>query len=164
MNETLEWTVRAILIGVGATLVMDLWSLVLARAFGMHAHNFAMLGRWIGHFPRGRFRHQSIAAAPPVRGEAAIGWIAHYAIGVAFAALLLAVAGIGWARSPTLLPALLLGVATVVAPYFIMQPGMGLGIAASRAPQPNVARARSLMMHAVFGIGLYLAGAALAAA
>jgi hypothetical protein len=39
-----------------------------------------------------------------------------------------------------------------------MQPGMGLGIAARRAPNPTAARMRSLTTHAVFGIGLYAAG------
>jgi hypothetical protein len=32
---------------------------------------------------------------------------------------------------------------------------MGLGIAASRTPKPNVARLRSLATHTAFGVGLY---------
>lgn len=61
-----------------------------------------------------------------------------------------------WARDPSLLPALMLGVATIVFPFFVLQPALGAGIAASRTPQPNVARARSLVTHLVFGTGLYL--------
>ena len=45
---------------------------------------------------------------------------------------------------------------TVVAPFFILQPAMGAGIAASRAPHPNAARLRSILTHTVYGIGLYL--------
>ncbi|MCY1457414.1 hypothetical protein D9M71_747140 [compost metagenome] len=56
-----------------------------------------------------------------------------------------------------MLPALLFGLASLAAPFFILQPGMGAGIAASRTPRPNTARLRSLMAHTVFGIGLYLA-------
>lgn len=41
-----------------------------------------------------------------------------------------------------------------------MQPGMGAGIAASRTPNPRAARLQSLVTHAVFGLGLYLAGLA----
>lgn len=149
---------RAVLIGVGATLVMDLWALLLKRLFNAPSLDYAMVGRWIGHLPRGRLTHPGIARSAPIAGERAIGWIAHYAIGVLFALLLLALWGPAWAARPTLLPALIVGIATVAAPFLILQPGMGAGIAASRMPKPGVARLRSLMAHASFGVGLYLAG------
>ena len=149
---------RAVLIGVVATLVMDLWALLLKRLFGAPSLDYAMVGRWIGHLPRGRLTHPGIARSAPVAGERAIGWIAHYAIGIGFALLLLAIWGPAWAARPTLPPALIVGIATVAAPFLILQPGMGAGIAASRTPKPGVARLRSLMAHASFGVGLYLAG------
>jgi hypothetical protein len=49
---------------------------------------------------------------------------------------------------------------TVAAPFFILQPALGLGIAASRTPSPARARLRSLISHLVFGFGLYLAAEA----
>ena len=91
-------------------------------------------------------------------GERVIGWSAHYLIGIAFAAMLLALWGLDWARHPTLLPALLIGIGSVAAPFLLMQPGMGLGLAASRAPRPAAARTQSLLTHAIFGLGLYAAG------
>jgi len=147
---------RAVLVGVGATIVMDLWAMVRKRAFGIASLDYRMLGRWIGNLPRGRFVHDRIGDAPPVRGELIIGWCAHYSIGIAFALLLLALWGPEWARHPTPLPALIIGVLTVVAPFFILQPALGLGIAASKAPRPNAARLRSILTHTVYGIGLYL--------
>jgi hypothetical protein len=151
----MEMIVRAVLVGIGATLVMDLWAVLLKRGFGVRPLDYAMLGRWLGHMPAGTFAHARIAAAPAIPGERAIGWAAHYATGVAFAALLLAACGADWARQPTAGPALLTGLLTMAAPFLVMQPGMGLGIAASKAPQPNVARLRSLATHMVFGAGLY---------
>jgi hypothetical protein len=53
---------------------------------------------------------------------------------------------------------LLVGIGTVAAPFLLMQPGMGAGMAASRTPAPNAARLQSLLTHAVFGLGLYLGG------
>jgi Protein of unknown function (DUF2938) len=155
MSEGLEIAVHAALIGTGATVVMDLWALFLKRFFGVPSLNYGMIGRWFGHFPRGRFVHDNIAEAAPIRGELIIGRIAHYAIGITFAALLPAIWGLGWARHPTPLPALIVGLVTLVAPFFIMQPGMGAGIAASKTPNPNVARLRSVVTHTVYGIGLY---------
>jgi hypothetical protein len=146
---------RAMLIGIGATLLMDVWAIFLKRSFGVPSLDYTMVGRWLGHMPAGRLAHTSIAAAPSIRGERAIGWAAHYATGIVFAALLLAAYGESWARQPSPGPALAVGILTVAAPFFIMQPGMGFGIAASRTPKPNIARLRSLVTHAVFGMGLY---------
>ena len=96
-----------------------------------------------------------------MQGERAIGWTAHYLIGITFAAVLLLIWGIEWARNPTLGPALVVGMTSVAAPLLLMQPGMGAGVAASRTPRPGAARLQSLITHAVFGFGLYAAGWAL---
>ena len=155
MSEELEVVIRAALIGVGATVMLDLWNVFLKRLFGVPSLSMGMLGRWFGHFLRGRFMHDNIAEALPIPGERLIGWSAHYAIGITWAALLLAIWGLDWARRPTLLPAMIVGLVTLIAPFFIMQPGMGLGIAASKAPRPNVARLKSIASHTVYGVGLY---------
>jgi hypothetical protein len=158
----MEFLVLSVTIGAGATLVMDLWAAVLRR-FGVPSLNFSYLGRWIGHVPRGRWFHEGIAKAEPVRGETVIGWGAHYSIGVTFAGLLLATFGLEWARSPTLGPALLVGTVTVVAPLFVLQPALGAGVASSKTPRPVFNSLKSLVTHVVFGFGLFLAALATAA-
>src|SRR5262245_42436003 len=120
MDERLEFVMRAILIGAGATLVMDGWALFL-RQLGIPSLNFAFLGRWIGHLRRGTWQHESIARATPVRGELVLGWCAHYSIGVTFAFVLLATFGLKWAHAPSPLPAIGIGIATVFAPLLILQ-------------------------------------------
>ncbi|PHM61539.1 DUF2938 domain-containing protein [Xenorhabdus ishibashii] len=157
MNEGLEFIVYSVLIGAGATVVMDLWAVFIKWCFGIPSLNYSMVGRWIGHIPRGKFIHTTILQAEPVKGETGIGWFAHYLIGIIFAGVLLLIYGVDWAKNPTFLPALIIGIVTVVAPFFIMQPGMGMGIAASKTPAPNTARLRSLMAHTSYGVGLYLA-------
>ena len=152
---------RVLLIGAGATVAMDLWQLVLGR-LGMPTMNLTMVGRWLGHMPRGRFTHPAIARAAPIAGERLLGWLAHYAIGMAFAGLLVAVAGAGWMRNPTWCAALLLGGLSVAAPLLVMQPAMGAGIASSRTPTPLRNVLRSVVNHLVFGAGLYLSAALLA--
>ncbi|MDN2711456.1 DUF2938 domain-containing protein [Janthinobacterium sp. SUN118] len=152
----IQWQ-DALAIGVGATAVMDVWAVALKRFWCIPSLNFAMVGRWLGHLPRGTLTHVNIAQAAPVRDEAILGWTFHYAIGVLFAAVLLALVGREWAAQPTFAPALLAGLISVAAPFCILQPGMGAGLAASKTPHPNAARLRSLMAHTVFGIGLYLA-------
>lgn len=158
----MDLVTRALLMGAGATLTVDLWTVVRRALFGTALSNYALVGRWFAYMARGHFRHERIAAAAPVRGELIIGWIAHYLTGIAFAAVLLTVAGPDWASQPTPGPAFAFGIATVAAPFLLMQPGMGAGIAARRTPRPNAARLQSLMTHAVFGIGLYASAVALA--
>lgn len=162
MPDTLDLVVRGIAMGVAGSALMDLWSAVLRRRFGIPTLDYRLLGRWVGHFPKGRFVHERIAFSTPVAGERAIGWIAHYAIGVTFAFLLLAIWGSGWAHSPTILPALVVGIGTVVAPWFVMQPAMGVGVAASKSPNPAATRLRNLGTHTVYGVGLYVAAALMA--
>lgn len=143
-------------VGVGATLVQDLWNLFLRRAFGIPSLDLCLLGRWLCHMPAGTFRHASIAAAEPRPAECAVGIVAHYTIGAAFALLLVLLGSGEWLLRPTVLPALVVAVATLVFPFFVMQPALGLGVASSRAPDPTRARLKSLMSHVAFGVGLYL--------
>jgi hypothetical protein len=155
-----ELLAGAIAAGIGATLVMDLWGILLKRVFNIPAPNYCLVGRWLGHMGNGVFKHASIAAAARKPAECALGWVAHYTIGVLFA-FALALAMPGWLQSPTLVPALIFGLVTVVFPFFVMHPAFGLGVAASRTPDPMQARLRSLMNHAVFGLGLYLSALAM---
>lgn len=151
---------RAVAIGIGATAVMDLW-LTLLKTLGLPTLNFALLGRWVGHMPRGRWAHPGIAKSAPVRGETALGWVAHYFTGITFAVLLTALAGPTWLRAPSLWPALGFGMVTVVLPLFVMQPAMGAGVASSRTATPVLNSLKSLANHAVFGLGLYAAALAI---
>jgi hypothetical protein len=154
-NIELIYVLMAIAVGLGATLVMDLWAIFLKRAFNIPSPNYCFVGRWLRYMPEGIYRHRSIAATPPRPAECTVGWIAHYATGVVYALSLVLVTTPRWLHEPTLLPAMIVGLATVVFPFFVMQPSFGLGAAASKTPNPTQARLRSLMNHAVFGFGLY---------
>jgi hypothetical protein len=156
MSIEANYFLGAIAVGIGATLVMDIWNLFLMRAFSIPSLNYCLLGRWLLHMPGGTFRHARITGAAPKPLECKVGWIAHYTIGVVFASVFFVLASDDWLESPTLLPALLYGIGTVVLPLFVMQPSFGLGIASSRTLNPTQARLKSLLTHTVFGVGLYV--------
>ena len=156
MNSLLYTPLGVILLGVGATLTFDLTATLLKFLFKIPPSNICLVGRWLSHMPGGTFSHASISTAPRKNMECAIGWSAHYLIGTGFALAFVAVVGQPWLHQPTPIPALLFGVVTVLAPFVIMQPSMGLGLAASRASNPGLARMRSLINHLAFGLGLYL--------
>lgn len=154
MNNLLD----TLIIGIGATAIMDVWGITRKHFLGAKAPDYGMVGRWLGHMASGTFIHDAIARSRPIRGERAIGWAAHYLTGITFAATLTLLWDTRWAQAPTLAPALAVGISTVLAPFLLMQPGMGAGIAASNTPNPGTARLQSLITHAVFGFGLYISG------
>lgn len=148
--------VCTLLFGIGATVVMDVWMLVRRSVFRLPLPDYGLVGRWLAHMHHGQFHHLSITASPAVRGESIVGWTAHYLTSIAYAILLTGIWGRDWIDNPTLLPALTIGLATLAAPFLLMQPGMGAGFAASRTPRPWFNRAQSVITHLVFGAGLYL--------
>lgn len=156
-----DYLLRAVIVGGTATLSFDLWSLLLQRLSGAPAPDWGLLGRWICHLGSGKVMHANIRASAPVRYERAIGWLAHYAVGTVFALMLLLGAGADWARHPTLVPALLVGLATIVFVWCILMPVFGHGVAASKSPIANRIRGINVVSHVVLGVGFY-AGALLA--
>ncbi|MGO8842927.1 MAG: DUF2938 family protein [Methyloceanibacter sp.] len=142
-------------VGVVATLTTDLWQRFL-QTIGLPTANWGLVGRWVAGFSRGIFVHRPITATPEVPGEVAIGWAFHYAVGVSYTALYLAIMKLGFGSGPTLVSALVFAVTLLVAPWFVMQPALGLGLMATRAPRPAAVRAVTVSVHTVFGLGLYL--------
>lgn len=152
----MNYLAHLVFTGIGATAVMDLWGIARKPLLGSPHPDYGLVGRWFAHVAHGRLRHEAIARATPMRGERLLGWTTHYLTGIAFAGLLVTVAGRAWLQDPTLAPAIAVGLGTVVAPFLIMQPGMGAGIAASLTPRPWNARLQTLLTHTFFGVGLYL--------
>ena len=99
----------------------------MSGALWVPATNWAMVGRWFGNMAHGQFVQVATSEAAPFKGELAIGWIAHYAIGICYGLLLLALCGKVWLERPTLLPPMILAWVLLVAPYLIMDAGDGNG-------------------------------------
>ena len=147
---------QGIFIGVIATVLMDVWAAIAKHVLKLPTSNWAMVGRWFGHMPRGVFRHSSIHDAAPISNELALGWIGHYAVGIVYGIAYLFIVATLFAQEPSLASATVFGIATLFAPWLILQPSMGAGVFASRTPNPAVTRLVNLSMHTVFGAALYL--------
>ena len=151
---------RGALVGLGATAVMDVSAEIIRRTRGVPPLDLGLVGRWIGHMRQGDVCHDSIMAVEPVEHERRIGLAAHYAIGAGFAVALVAVRP-DWLDKPTLAPAMTTGLVTCAAPWLLMQPAWGMGVAASKLPHPATARMRTVRAHALYGLGIWLSGRAL---
>lgn len=156
--ETVDIAIASVVIGSCATAFMDMFAWLQKYLFKTPSLNYAFVGRWIIGLQNGQFFHNSILQSPPRRYERTIGWLAHYATGVFFVLMMLTVMGTDWYLAPNLVNPLVIGLLSLCAPFFVMQPALGFGVAASKTPTPWVARRRSLVAHLSFGIGIYLAG------
>lgn len=146
---------KGVVIGIGATVLMDLWAILLWKAFGQSRPNWAPVGRWFYHLKNGIVFHDDIGKAEPYGQERALGWIGHYAVGIVYGVILALIVGPAWFAAPTFLPAWILGIVTVGAGWFLLQPGLGIGVAASKTPSPGKVRVLNLVSHTVFALGLY---------
>jgi len=151
----MELLLKGVAIGIGATVLMDVWAVVLWKVFRQGRPNWAPVGRWFWHLKDGTVFHDDIGKAEPYSGELALGWIGHYAVGILYGVILALVMGAGWFAAPTFLPAWILGIVTVGAGWFLLQPGLGIGVAASKLPNANTVRALNLVAHTIFALGLY---------
>ncbi|MDG4876508.1 DUF2938 domain-containing protein [Mesorhizobium sp. WSM4935] len=145
---------RAVAIGIGATVFMDIWAIILNKTIGQPLPNWGMVGRWVRHLPE-RIFHDDIGKAAPYAHEKALGWAFHYLVGILYGVILVVLAGADWLAAPTFLPAFILGIVTVGAGWFLLAPGMGAGWAASKLPNPTKVRALNLAAHTVFALGMF---------
>jgi hypothetical protein len=148
------WLPAGLATGLGATLAIDLWAQLLRRGAGIGATDWALVGRWVAGLRRGRLQLSAERARQRERGELLLGWLTHYAVGIAYALIYLLL--LQAASLEVSLPsALLFGAATVLAPWLILHPGLGKGWFASRTPRPVQTRLLNLATHLLFGAGLY---------
>ena len=151
----MDIAVRSIILGVLATVAIDIWATFANKMLKFPRTNWAMVGRWLGNIPQGKFKHNPISAAPQIRNEDLLGWVFHYLIGLTYAFFYVLFVYLVLDNVPTLLSAWLFGLFTILSPWLIMQPALGLGTCASKAAQPNLVRLQNIIIHSIFGVTLY---------
>jgi len=151
----MEEFIKIIILGLLSTASIDIWATFSNRYLGFPRTNWALVGRWIGHIPKGVFFHRPVSSSPEIGNEKAIGWLFHYFIGIVYAAFYFYVVTFLENGEPTIFIAWIFGLVTILSPWFIMQPALGLGICAVKAPSPNMVRLQNFAIHSIFGIALY---------
>lgn len=146
---------RGVVIGLGATILMDLWAIILGCFPGQNRPNWAPVGRWVWHLRHGQVFHRDIGQAAPYAQEQALGWLFHYVVGILYGVIFAFLVGAAWFAHPRFWPAWIWGIVTIAAGWFLLLPGLGLGWMGSRTAAPAVTRFLGLVAHTVFGFGLY---------
>lgn len=148
--------IDGILIGAGATIVMDIWDCIFGSLPGQSRSNWAPVGRWFWRLKDGQVFHQDINDAAPYEHELAFGWFCHYAVGIIYGVIFALYGGAEWFANPTFLPVWIWGIITVGAGWFLLQPGLGIGVAASKLPNAWTVRILNIVAHSFFALGMYV--------
>jgi uncharacterized membrane protein YeaQ/YmgE (transglycosylase-associated protein family) len=160
MGVEMNLLVAGAVAGVTGTVVMDLGNQLLARLGWISKIDAGTIGRMAGGWLRGRFRYGHPSEMKEVPGEWVLGTFTHYGIGVGLALPFL----VGWdvllGGLPSPAWALVYGVGTTAASYFLVYPSMGFGVCGLRSPEGLKATLSSLVNHGFYGLGL-AAGVAL---
>jgi len=153
--ETSKHLLTTVVVGIMGTLVIDCWTLLL-NSFGVGSRGLLFLGRWIMYLPEGKFFHNTIIQTTSIANELSAGRIAHYCIGIAFTFLLIAIYRKQWIMKPRVMPAIYIGLISLFIPLFVLQPMLGFGIAFSKLPNAGSLFLKTLSIHLVYGLGLYI--------
>ena len=147
---------RTLLVGVLATITMDLLSMT-ALKLGLIAFLPPRLtGRWFGLMTQGRFVHSDIAEAAPISHEMAIALPMHYAIGITLGIVYLVASAALEINPGSLITALGFALATNFLPWLVMFPAMGYGWFGTHGPPGTRLFTSSFVTHCFYGIGLWL--------
>ena len=80
-----DMLLSALIVGVIATALLDTWAWLLKSTLQVPSLRLCVLGRWLPHMPEQGMVQCHVAQQPGHRGECALGWSVHYAIGILFA-------------------------------------------------------------------------------
>lgn len=149
--------VEMILLGIWATLFMDILAKILSKFNIIHPTiKPHIIGRWALYMVRGKFVHADINKTPELGNEKSAALIAHYLIGIILAGIYLFIGS----KMPTIgnqpWTPLIFGIATTLLPWFWLYPSIGLGIMASNARERSSYIVTSLVNHTDFGLGFLI--------
>lgn len=150
-----DLVIGGILIGIGGTVIMDVWAFILGMMPGQSKPSWKLVGRWFWHLRDGRIFHNDIAKSTPYKHEVALGWAGHYAVGILYGVIFALYGGSAWFAQPAFIPLWIFSILTVAAGWFLLQPGLGIGWAASKLANANQVRILNLVAHTFFAIGMY---------
>lgn len=142
--------------GLVATATLDLWQQIYRLAFGTPATDWAMIGRWVGHFREGRFVQPDIGKASPIAHERVLGWVVHYVVGIGYALVYWLVMRCPIGAPPSLVSAMVFGAVSVGVTWFFMEPILGAGVMGRNIPGQASAMAHDFTSHLSLGLGLYI--------
>ncbi len=148
--------VFCLFVGIGSTIALDIWVTLVKKITGIPPTDWGVVGRWLKAFPTGQFVVDNSNPNPPSTLEKIIGWLFHYVVGIAYAALIIIIFGSEFISAPTLLPTIVVGlILSTFAGLAILMPGLGGGFFGRLLPNKLVTYIYLIVAHGVFAFAQY---------
>ena len=154
-GDTAQALLAGVLVGVAATVTMDVFGSVSRRVGLAAGAKGQWVGRWYLGIAQGQFVHANIAAAPEQTGETRAALVGHYLIGITLAVLYVVGAELVGLSPASFLVAVGYGLATCVFPWFLVFPALGFGVCGRKGPPELRLFTSSLINHLFYGFGLW---------
>ena len=155
-------SVKSVLIGIVATLTMDVLTVAAVKFRLIAPLPPQLIGRWLASLARGQVFHCDIGQVAPINHELGVAVPAHYAIGVTLTLLYLFANSAFGLNSSNLRTALGFALCTSLLPWLLMFPAMGYGWFGAHGREGTRLFSSSLVSHCFYGIGLWLSVSLLA--
>jgi Protein of unknown function (DUF2938) len=149
---------QGLLVGLIGNVGMDLGQQLMRVGLKWPITDWGIIGRWAAYLPQGKLIHTDIGDATPVGYEQPLGWVVHYIVGPTYGVVYLFLVEVVFDGSPGFWWAMGFAIAILVVTWFVVQPSLGAGFAASNTPDPWVTRLHDLGSHVAYGLGLYIGG------
>ena len=148
---------EACLMGIFATLIMDILSVIFAKLKIIHPMiGSQIVGRWTLYMLRGKFIHKDINKTQTLGNEKSAAIISHYLIGIVLAGLYIFIELKDPVFRDNSWMALIFGLLTVLLPWLWLYPSIGIGFLAFKTTRKSPYIITSLVNHINFGLGLIL--------
>lgn len=146
----------SLVVGIGSTLVLDLWGLILFKLKGMTPTDWGSVGRWLLGLRQGKWVATQGDNRPPSVVEKVSGWTFHYLVGIAYAVIVVIGWGMPFIDTPTFPPLFLVGIVlSSIAGLTLFMPAMGAGFCGRKIPNQANAILMMLIAHTIFALGQY---------
>ena len=139
--------------GLSGAMAADIGRTAYQWVTGFPSVNWSVTGRWFLMVLQGQPYVPGIGMAPSLPHELIAGHLAYYTISVVFATVYLVLLRL-MKRELTLWSGLIFGWVTMVFPFLVQMPLMGMGVLASATATPWLIIGRTLVHHSSFGLGL----------
>ncbi len=146
-----------ILMGIWATLFMDLLAVILVKSKTVRPTiEPQYIGRWALYLLKGKFIHEDIRKTPASKNEKPAALISHFLIGIVLIGIYLFLELKVPAIRDQLWVPLVFGAATIILPWLWLYPSIGIGFLALKSPKRSDYITLSIINHTNFGIGMMI--------
>jgi len=147
---------HGIFAGIFATLLFDIFQISLSYAYNIKKSKWNLIGRYFYGLIEKKYFRENLEDTEIIKNELILGYIIHYLIGSIFGIVYVLI-NVIFFYEPSVILSLIIGFITVLGSWVILMPlAFNIGFFASKKEEQIQLIVQNLLIHFIFGIGLYL--------